>query len=371
MFTKFRKIILLLTVLPFMIMLPCTSQTVETISGSEQTIVNMTSEEMFDMFKSDMFEGIFGAILDHIWVVLLIIIAILVILYMIIHYITKIFMFISTKFSSTEYIQFGKLKIKNKSYVSPNVANQSNIESILKTNISGYVSLLSIYLKTSIKNIFEKTSEIYTNLNDLDKVYETRCSNIFHETFTNVMNEFRDLLIAHCIEVTGFSLIDIHKTREYFFINELLTSIEKEWERKSKDIIIRNGFEHADNDIDYIRKYIDELHQCVISSINYRYLESIDIVRQNLLDIINKCFETTDPMFEKMFKDLSKLKMDKIQKHNSKMKHIDSIVDSSIDEIIDTASTKLAATIFNKAINTSETKEKSEEKEDDSEKDEE
>jgi hypothetical protein len=129
-------------------------------------------------------------------------------------------------------------------------------------------------------------------------------------------------------------LSKIHSTREYFFITDLVHDAQTAWLELSKEIVSRNGFVEILSDISKADQYIDELNGCIFRTIDIHKLESTELDKtemDEILENINKKFKSK---LENMFMRLGKLKVAMLDKKKAKLEYIDTNIKTSVSDVI-------------------------------------
>lgn len=286
------------------------------------------------VINADMYDYIFTILKDNLWFVVAICIVVVFILYGVIFFLSFIIRGISKKFDNSEYIEFGKLKIKNRHY-KPN-----DVTTVKEFDVDKFISMLEILLETELSNSISKTIDITNSIHSIETNYTHQCEMIFRNTFSNVKNCFYTELLNYIVKITGFSNSEIHKTKEYFFMNDFLTNVEILWIDHSKDIISRNGFIEIINDKKKASNYIEELDELIWQAIDFKKMEVTVIVKKDLDDILDKVSKETESQLENMFVRLGNLKQNVLEKKNIKLHIIDNEIKESLTVLLDQIRTK-------------------------------
>lgn len=273
---------------------------------------------------------------DNGWIIIGILIVAVVIIINLNKLITSIFSFLYNRiFKDSEYIEFGKLKIKNKNkiqQISPRIIDQKT-----------FVNMIDVLLSNEIENIITKTIEITNSIHIIERNFETNVTNIFKTNFAAIRNIYHKEFIKYICDKTKFAIDRIHTTREYFFIDELLNETERNWLETSQDITTRNGFIDISQNPSKAKSYIDELNDCITRSINMRRLECTVLTMEDLNKIINEVSTDVYSDLEQMFVRIGNLKRIMLEKRNEKMDKINTDIKGSVSQVI--------ADVENKFIN--------------------
>ena len=288
-----------------------------------------TSSNVSETISEDLQVSVVNLFKEHIGVLILIIIAIIFIVILLYSVISKLTDLIGNKiFKNNEYIEFGKLKIKNKTKDGKFINNTRMID------INSFVNMLDILLTNTIDNAISKTIETTNSINAIEKDYVDSCGNIFRSIYTDIGNDYYQSLINYACDKIHMELSKIHSTREYFFITDLVHDAQTAWLDLSKEIISRNGFVEILSDISKADQYIDELNGCIFRTIDIHKLESTELDKaemDEILENINKKFKSK---LENMFMRLGKLKVAMLDKKKAKFEYIDTNIKSSVSDVI-------------------------------------
>lgn len=286
--------------------------------------------------SSDILLAMVDMLKDNGWIVIGILIVAVIIIINLNKLITSVFNFIYNRiFKDSEYIEFGKLKIKNKNkiqQISPRIIDQKT-----------FVNMIDVLLSNEIENIITKTIEITNSIHMIERNFETTVTNIFKTNFAAIRNVYHKELIKYICDKTKFAIDRIHTTREYFFIDELLNETERNWLETSQDITTRNGFIDISQNPTKAKSYIDELNDCITRSINMRRLECTVLTMEDLNKIINEVSTDVYSDLEQMFVRIGNLKRIMIEKRDEKMDKINIDIKGSVSQVI--------ADVENKFIN--------------------
>lgn len=291
---------------------------------------SVSTEAYYIREQETLYDSVFNVLKDNLWFVVVVCILVIVVLYGVILFIFAIFKWIGKRFENTEYIEIGKLKIKNKNF-KPADDTQTNPQMF---DIQSFMLMIDIILSNEIKQSITKTIDIMNSIHAIENIYNSQCESIFRNTFTNLRNEYHERIVSYASEVTGFTMDSIHRTREYFFISDMLHSAEIFWMDQSKDIISRNGFIEICDDKRKCVDYISELQECIWRAMDVRKLEATVLRKKDLDDIINDIMRSTSSQLETMFIRLGNLKKNMVSKKNEKMKYVDSAISNSIANTI-------------------------------------
>lgn len=281
--------------------------------------------------NADMYDYIFNVLKDNLWFVIVICVLVVVILYSIIGLLMFILKSIGKRFDDSEYIEFGKLKIKNKNYKKHDQSSNQNVQVF---DVDKFLSILELLMESEISNSISRTIEITNNINMVDSNFKKQCENIFRTSFNTIKNEYYTELLTYIIGITGFSSLDIHKTKEYFFINDFLQTVYNMWVEYTTDIISRNGFVEIVNDRHKSDSYIEELNSIIWQSIDLKKMEVTSIVKKDFDSIIESVSKSTKETMESMFIRVGKLKQSVLEKKEEKMKMIEDDVKESTYKLL-------------------------------------
>lgn len=292
---------------------------------------NSESEPMVTkVLNADMYDYIFAILKDNLWFVVVICILVVVVLYSIIFLLALLVKGIGKKFDNSEFIEFGKFKIKNRNYKKP----ETNSNNTRTFDVDKFLSMLSLILESELSNSISRTIDVVNSVHILESNYKCQCESIFKNTFSTIKNEFYLELIAYIVKITGFANADINKTREYFFISDMLQTADFLWLDHSNDIINRNGFIEIIEDKRKADTYIEELDDIIWQAIDVKKLEVTDIQKPELDEIITKVQKRTRINLENMFVRLGKLKKNMIEKKNNKLSIVDTDIKESINRLL-------------------------------------
>ena len=298
-------------------------QTAATNEGINQV------QAVVDTISSDAFPKAFGYLC-------LIIIVLFLFLFLVIKLFEKLL-------SKTDYIKIGFLTFKNKKKKS-DITEVNNHE----IDLDIFIRILDVIMTAELEKF---ASDVITATKDIRKIedtYDDQAHNIFNKTLNNIKTEYHDRLLVVAMNTTGFDLIKIKNTREYFFILDLLRDFEIDWLKCSKEITRRNGFVEFLNDKTRSKNYIEELQECIFQCIDSRKLDMTEIKRDDLEESLKTVNNEMYGALEKMFTNLANLKKSMLLKREAKLNHIDDAIKNSATEIINTIKTRVLNNMFNK-----------------------
>lgn len=305
-------------------MVPLFLQVAPTVNNSEA--INQV-QAVVDTMASDAFPKAFGSLCLVIFVIFVFLLLLL-----------KVFEKLLSKF---EYIKLGFFKIQNKKEQKQPKVNNHEVD------MNVFIRILDIIMTAELEKF---ASEVITATKDIRKIedtYDDQAHNIFNKTLNNIKTEYHDRLLVVAMNTTGFDLLKIKNTREYFFILDLLRDFEIDWIKCSKEITRRNGFIEFLNDKNKSRDYIEELQECIFQCVDSRKLDMTEIKRDelesSLKDVNNEMYSS----LEKMFTNLANLKKSMLLKREAKLKYIDDTIKNSATGIITTVKTKVIDNMFN------------------------
>lgn len=312
--------------------------------GAEKVYQADVSGENVQYIRRDesLYDSVFEVLKNNLWFVVVVCVLVIVVMYSIILLFVGIFKWLGKRFEHTEYLEIGKLKIKNRNYKPENTNSQDQ-----SFNVRTFVTMLDIILSNEMKLAITKTMDIMNTIHSIENIYDSQCESIFRNTFTTLKNEYHERLVSYASEVTGFTMDSIHRTREYFFISDMLHSAEIFWMDQSKDIISRNGFVEIVDDKRRCGEYIKELEDCIWRSIDIRKLEATVLKKKDIDEILIDIMRTTSSQLENMFMRLGSLKKSMLSKKSEKM----SIVDKAISTSVDTTLNNIKYRFFGTGLN--------------------
>lgn len=233
-------------------------------------------------------------------------------------------------FKNSEYIEFGKLKIKNR--FKPTEQNLSQKQRMI--DISSFVNMIDVLLSNEIENVITKTIEITNAIHSIEDNFNNNINTIFCTNFATIRNMYHTEFIKYICDKTKFAIDKIHSTREYFFIDELLNETEKTWIETSKDITERNGFVDISQTPAKAKTYIDELNDCITRAIDIRKLECTVLTKDDIDIIVRDVSTNCYQILEKMFVRIGNLKKVMLEKRAQKIKVIETDVKTSVSRVI-------------------------------------
>ena len=264
---------------------------------------------------------------------------IIVIIFLFLSLVVKIF---EKLLSKTEYIKLGFLTFKNKNHINGETKINNH-----EVDINIFIQILDVIMTAELEKF---SSEIITSTKDIRKIedtYDDQAHNIFNKTLNTVKTEYHDRLLVIAMNTTGFDLLRIKNSREYFFILDLLRDFEIDWLKCSKEITRRNGFIEFLNDKNKSKDYIEELQECIFQCIDSRKLDMTEIKRDELEESLKTVNTEMYNSLEKMFTNLANLKKTMLLKREAKLKHIDDTVKNSAANIITMIKTRILDNMFN------------------------
>ncbi len=303
------------------------------IYGQNAQIIQM-EPMVTKVINADMYDYIFTILKDNLWFVIVICICVVFLLYAIILFLSLIIKGILKRFDNSEYIEFGKFKIKNRNY------KKHDETQIKEFNVDKFLSMLELLLETELSSSISKTIDVTNSIHSLEMNYTHQCEMIFRNTFSSIKNSYYTELLNYIVDITGFNNSEIHKTKEYFFMDDLLSNVEMLWIDHSKDIISRNGFVEIVDDRRKASNYIDELDELIWQAIDVKKLEVTAISKKELDELIIKVTKDIQPQLENMFVRLGNLKKNIIEKKTNKLNIIDTEIKDSISILLDQIRTK-------------------------------
>ena len=258
---------------------------------------------------------------------------IIVIIFLFLSLVVKIF---EKLLSNTEYIKLGFLTFKN----NKNVNNETKINNH-EIDINIFIRILDVVMTAELEKF---SSEVITATKDIRKIedtYDDQAHNIFNKILNTVKTEYHDRLLVVAMNTTGFDLLRIKNSREYFFILDLLRDFE---------IARRNGFVEFLNDKNKSKDYIEELQECIFQCIDSRKLDMTEIKRDELEESLKTVNTEMYNSLEKMFTNLANLKKTMLLKREAKLKYIDDTVKNSATNIIMMIKTRILNNMFNNTL---------------------
>lgn len=277
---------------------------------------------------------------------------IMIIIFLFLTLVAKIF---EKLLSKSEYIKLGFLTFKNKK----DTNNETKINNH-EVDINIFIQILDVIMTAELEKF---SSEIITATKDIRKIedtYDDQAHNIFNKILNTIKTEYHDRLLVVAMNTTGFDLLRIKNSREYFFILDLLRDFEIDWLKCSKEITRRNGFVEFLNDKNKSKDYIEELQECIFQCIDSRKLDMTEIKRDELEESLKTVNVEMYNSLEKMFTNLANLKKSMLSKREAKLKYIDDTVKNSATNIIVTIKTRILNNMFNTTTLQSQHRENSE-----------
>lgn len=256
-------------------------------------------------------------------------ILVVVIIIIILFLLYKTFSFISAK---VEDIKIGSFSMKlKKGEVS--TSKKEIINNIIDLN--SIFNLFEMMTNAEVKIIINDTVLLMKDIHSIEDEYDKDVKYIFEKTFSIIESDLHDKLVSLACKITGFDLINIKNTREYFFICDLLNEYGKMWMKDAKDITRRNGFVEFLTDRTKSEPYITELSNAINQCIDMSKLESTDISKSNIDGIISESYKDYHSTLENMFFNLATLKSKMLKKREDKMNHIEGNIDGTSKKIIE------------------------------------
>lgn len=270
------------------------------------------------------------------WIIIVICVTVVIILYSIIGIVIQILKAVNKKFENCEYIEIGKVKIKNRNYVKKEDQASSNngIMCINGIEVNRFLSLVDLVISNKIVSISQKVIENMNTIKNLENEYQKDTEIIFRTTFTNILNDYHQKLIEYACKVSNFSIGEINRTREYFFISDMLKNLETMWLEKAISITERNGFVKILDDKSKASTYIDELNSCIAQAIDIRHIEVTAMRISELNDIIDELVKNTKMVFEGMFIRLGELKKTTCDKKHTTVTNTNEFVMDGVNDIM-------------------------------------
>lgn len=263
--------------------------------------------------------------MTHLFVYFILIVAIIVGILLLIN---KIF---SAIFSKVEDLKIGPLSLKTKKKSSETIGRGINTGIDLDT----ILNLFEFIMKSEMKVIINDTISSINDVHKIENEYDENVKNVFEKTFSIIERDLHDKLVALACKVTKFNLMEVKNTREYFFISDLLTEYKRVWKEDAKEITRRNGFVEFLNDRTKAEPYINELANAINQCIDMGKLESTDIPKSEIDNIIKDSYRDYHTTLDNMFYNLASMKSKMFIKRNEKMDKIESNINDSSKKIIE------------------------------------
>lgn len=248
---------------------------------------------------------------------------IILVVVFILYLLHKVFSYIIDKI---EDLKIGSFSLKLKKPKQNTINNIVDFHTIL--NIFEYI------MKAELKVVINDTVASVNDIHTIEAEYDKNADNIFNKTFSTIERDLHDKLVALACEVTGFDLIKIKNTREYFFISDLLYDYKKTWVDDVREITKRNGFVEFLNDRTRAEPYINELANAINQCIDMGKLESTDIPKKKIDEIIKNSYKDYHSILDNMFYSLAVSKSRMLTKRNDKLQHIENNIDESGNRIV-------------------------------------
>lgn len=286
---------------------------------------NPVPPQVTAVMDADLYDYVFTILKDNMWFVVIVVILVILVLYTLIGIMFALVRGLGKRFDNSEYIEFGKLKIKNRRYKPPK-QQSGNTE----VDVEKFTSVIELVVATEMHNAITKTIEITNSIHNMEDSYNQQCNAIFNSTFSSVKNVFNDRLMSYVGTILKETSVNIYNSREYFFVTDFLKAAELNWADQSKDIITRNGFVEILEDKKRIKAYVEELDISIYQAMDVRKLESTNIKRSELDALIKEIFDDCYEKLETMFIRLGKLKQNLIANRNEKLDIIDNKLKESV-----------------------------------------
>lgn len=234
----------------------------------------------------------------------------------------KVFSYIIDKI---EDLKIGSFTLKLK---------KNKIEQTHKIDFYTILNVFEFVMRSELKVVINDTVSSVNDIHTIELDYDKNADNTFNKTFSTIERDLHDKLVALACEVTGFDLIKIKNTREYFFISDLLYDYKKIWTDDVKEITRRNGFVEFLNDRTRAEPYINELANAINQCIDMGKLESTDLPKKKIDEIIKSSYKDYHSILDNMFYSLAISKSKMLTKRNDKLQHIENNIDESSNRII-------------------------------------
>lgn len=278
--------------------------------------------------------------LNHLLAYLIFIVLLILMVLFIIH---KAFSFIIDKI---EDLKIGSFSLKLKK-------NKPQTSSIPSMDFNTVLNVFELVMKAELKVIINDTVSSVNDIHTIEKEYDDSANSVFNKTFSVIERDLHDKLVGLACKVTRFNLINVKNTREYFFISDLLYEYKKIWSDDVAEITKRNGFVEFLTDRSKAEPYINELANAINQCIDMGKLESTDIPKKEIDEIIKSSYKDYHTTLENMFYNLATMKSKMFSKRNAKLQHIDDNIEETGNKIIN----QISETITHKISGTEENKE--------------
>lgn len=265
---------------------------------------------------------------SHLFTYFIIIIIVVILGLFIIH---KIFNYI---FNKVEDLKVGPIsfKMKKKDGSFSHRTRSNRYDSL---NFNTIMNIFELVTRNQIKVIINDTISSLNEIHSIEDDYDKNVKSVFEKTFSVIERDLHDKLVTLACEVTKFDLMKVKNTREYFFISDLLQEYNKVWMDDAKEITRRNGFVEFLNDRSKAEPYINELANAINQCIDMGKLESTDIPKSSIDNIIKNSYKDYHMTLENMFYNLATLKSKMFLKRDAKLSHIDDIVNNTSTKIVE------------------------------------
>lgn len=254
---------------------------------------------------------------------------------------------IMTTIKENEYVKIGPLLIKNKASSKKSKLVKSNPDEINPENsskiigIQTFMSIIDVVMSVELERIIMNSINASNDINKIESDYDKESEATFNKNFITISNEFHNKFVTAASIKIGFDLERITKTREYFFITDLLSGYKEAWMNQTKEITRRNGFIDFLDDKTKIKPYIEELNDCIFQSIDIKKLESTELTKADLEVVIEEVTCTNYGVLERMFMKLATMKKTMLQKRNDKLEYIDEMIKTAIYNILTNVNDKM------------------------------
>lgn len=274
--------------------------------------------------------GIIGKIneadISHLFAYFILIVAVIVAILLLLN---KMF---SSIFNKVEDLKIGPISLKTKKKHSDvntghGINNSVDLDTIL--------SLFEFIMKSEMKVIINDTISSINDVHKIENDYDENVKNVFEKTFSIIERDLHDKLVNLACKVTKFNLMDVKNTREYFFISDLLNEYRRVWKEDAKEITRRNGFVEFLNDRTKAEPYINELANAINQCIDMGKLESTDIPKSEIDNIIKDSYRDYHTTLDNMFYNLASMKSKMFARRDEKMDKIESDINDTSKRIVD------------------------------------
>lgn len=261
---------------------------------------------------------------------------------------------LSDFFKNIDSIGYGKFQIqlhknhKDKQKTDSVNNNESNRQLSAQNNtvdrvfdVDFFISVVDLVISYEFKAIVDSCICVTNRIQQIEKNYNDRVNTIFSATFSSIYNNLYGEFLNLIHSKGNIGDMDIKNTKEYFFIDNLMTEYKQAWMDLSVDITKRNGFVDFLCDKSKCEDYVSELSNIINDCVDLDRLESISLKKIDIDKVIFANNESCRMTLETMFLKLARLKKTMCDNKLTQLKIIEDNVKASVTSTLNKIKSKI------------------------------